>query len=124
MKEKDQPFAPLLSSELPEGMRTIWIRSVSIVFSDRRGVRLPVFETDRAYVAFSRLTEAALNREEVVSFSCGGFDADFASVAGLNCYLRAARTMGRMRMPFARLERGRHRYAWAEFCSYLGLEFR
>lgn len=124
-----QPYLPIPSGEIAEDYgRHSLIRRVDLFFRSRYGVPTS-FETDRAYVVFTRLREAARNGEEVTHFSCGGLDADADSVAALNCYLRTGRAMRRMRLPFDRLSnveggRAHHRFEWAEFCTYLDLNFQ
>jgi hypothetical protein len=122
---QSRPFDPILSGELSNAAnQTLVIRPLSMSFCTRHGVR-SVLETESALVVFSRLGEAARAGEEVTYFAINGAEADFDSLAALNCYLRSARAMGRMHMPWTRINRfGVSRYAWAAFCHYLGLEFR
>lgn len=119
-----QPYHPIPSGEIAEPLRYTLIRPVAMVFTDAAGVRSQ-FNTDRAFVVLARLREAARAGEEVTCFEHGDRTADIESLAGLNCYLRTARAMGRMKLPFDRLGHGGNtRYEWADFCTYLGLNFR
>lgn len=121
-----QPYLPIPSGEITEEFaagRHSLVRPIELKFRDRHGIT-DELKTDRSYVAFARLREAARNREEVAHFSIAGQDADWESVAALNCYLRTARALGRMKLPFDRLRpTENHRFTWAEFCGYLGLNF-
>lgn len=126
MLASPQPFEPIPSADFADDNvrhRVLIIRPVVLSFVDRYGGR-SYLETDHANVAFARLREAAFNGEEVTYFSHDGLEADHGSLAALNCYLRSARAMGRMKLPFDRLKRtGNHRYSWSDFCKYLGLQF-
>ena len=119
------PYSPVLTANVPTDRHgALYIRPVSLTFRSRHDVP-DYFESDSAPATLARLRAAAFARERVVHFAHGELEADADSVAALNSYLRTARAMGRMRLPWDRLpESGTHKYAWASFCQHLGLIFR
>jgi hypothetical protein len=86
------------------------------------------FETASSVVFFARIRAAATLRERISFFSCDGLEADGESLAALNCYLRTAKAMGRMKLPFDRIfgreNSGTHsRHDFASFVEHVGIRF-
>lgn len=113
----------LLGQAIPSGELTAPARSLQIpVLSVRFEGALASCIIESSAVAFARFQEAARDGEQVEFLSIGGRWASRASVAALNCYLRSGAVMGRFRLPWDRLNRQSvHRFAWAQFCQYIGI---
>ena len=119
-----EPYRPIPAGELPTSEpHELTIRPLTLVFRTPAG-GAERLETSSSAVALARLRAAARLGDAVVRLTQAGRYADPESVAALNCYLRSAKTMGRMLLPWDRLpEAGSHRYAWSAFCEYIGLSF-
>lgn len=127
MTRNAQPYRPIPAGLLPDtpSARYLTIRPVSLLIVSKHG-ETSVFAAESSAVVLARLRAAARAGESVVWFEHDGRSADAASVSALNCYLRTARTMGRMKLPFDRLPApgtGADRFTWSAFCAHLGLIF-
>ena len=116
------PAPPAERGGLYERVMRVPLTEIRFGRNHGRG-RVVGFSTTSSSRLFRRLADAARRREAVTLFVQDGRRLEPESLSALNCYLRTAETMGRMHLPFDRLEAGKHRYAWRQFCAYLGLNF-
>lgn len=113
-----QPFRPIPTAEITGAVFHLHeIRPLEIAAGSQ------VLDTQSAPVAFAFLAECALGGLSVSRVTQDGRDLDNASLIALNSYLRTGELQNGS-LPWRRTELGgNHRYAWADFCEHLALNF-